>query len=108
MQMKRNHALINDAYGLGLRMPEYSFFIRSIRIRYLSGLLIFALASAAILISLNRANSFRHDVDVLSSNLVIFIRDLRNATSLPKQPAPPGGRKRAMVSPHRHAAIPNA
>ena len=62
-------------------MPEYSFFIRSIRIRYLSGLLIFALASAVILVSLNRVNSFRHDVDVLSSNFVIFTRDLRNATS---------------------------
>ncbi|TIS56228.1 MAG: response regulator [Mesorhizobium sp.] len=62
-------------------MPEYSFFIRSIRIRYLSGLLIFALASAAVMFALNRVNSFRHDIDTLSSNLVIFSRDLRNATS---------------------------
>ncbi|MEP6566562.1 MAG: histidine kinase dimerization/phospho-acceptor domain-containing protein, partial [Mesorhizobium sp.] len=62
-------------------MPEYSFFIRSIRVRYLSGLLIFALASAAVMFALNRVNSFRHDIDALSSNLVIFTRDLRNATS---------------------------
>jgi signal transduction histidine kinase/CheY-like chemotaxis protein len=62
-------------------MPEYSFFIRSIRIRYLSGLLIFALASIAIIVGLDRVNSFRRDIDALSSNLVIFTRDLRNATS---------------------------
>ena len=62
-------------------MPEYSFFIRSIRVRYLSGLLIFALASAAVMFALNRVNSFRHEIDALSSNFVIFGRDLRNATN---------------------------
>ncbi|TPK89008.1 response regulator [Mesorhizobium sp. B2-4-17] len=62
-------------------MPEYSSFIRFVRIRYLSGLLIFALASTAIMVALDRVNAFRHDVDALSSNLVIFTRDLRNATS---------------------------
>ncbi|RJT40971.1 response regulator [Mesorhizobium waimense] len=62
-------------------MPEYSSFIRSIRVRYLSGLLIFALASAAVMFALNRVNSFRQDVDALSSNFVIFGRDLRNATN---------------------------
>ena len=62
-------------------MPEYSSFIRSVRMRYISGLLIFALASAVIMIALDRVNSFRHDIDALSSNLVAFTRDLRNATS---------------------------
>ncbi|QPC90466.1 response regulator [Mesorhizobium sp. INR15] len=62
-------------------MPEYSSFIRSVRIRYLSGLLIFAMASAAIMFALDRVNSYRHSIDALSSNLVIFTRDLRNATS---------------------------
>jgi len=62
-------------------MPEYSSFIRFVRIRYLSGLLIFALASTAIMVALDRVNSFRHDIDALSSNLVVFTRDLRNATS---------------------------
>ncbi|MER9940091.1 response regulator [Mesorhizobium sp. M0088] len=62
-------------------MPEYSSFIRSVRIRYISGLLIFALASAGIVIALDRVNSFRRDIDALSSNLVIFTRDLRNATN---------------------------
>ncbi|MDX8442728.1 response regulator [Mesorhizobium australafricanum] len=62
-------------------MPEYSSFVRSIRIRYISGLLIFALASAAVMYALNRVNSFRHEVDALSGNVVIFARDLRNATN---------------------------
>ncbi|TGP53745.1 response regulator [bacterium M00.F.Ca.ET.159.01.1.1] len=62
-------------------MPEYSSFLRSIRIRYISGLLIFALASAAVMYALNRVNSFRHEVDALSGNFVIFARDLRNATN---------------------------
>ncbi|MBZ9670018.1 response regulator [Mesorhizobium sp. ES1-3] len=62
-------------------MPEYSSFIRSVRIRYLSGLLVFALTSAAIMGALNRVNSLRHEIDALSSNLVVFTRDLRNATS---------------------------
>ncbi|MGN6144947.1 MAG: response regulator [Mesorhizobium sp.] len=61
-------------------MPEYSTFIRSIRIRYLSGLLIFALASGAVMLALNKISSFRRDVDSLSSNLVELTKDLRNAT----------------------------
>src|SRR5438552_689025 len=67
--------------GLGLRMPEYSSFIRSIRIRYFSGLLVFALASAAVMFALNRVNSYRHEVDALSGNFVIFSRDLPDATN---------------------------
>ncbi len=62
-------------------MREYTSFIRSIRIRYLSGLLIFALASAAIMIALNSVNSLRRDIDTLGTRLVVFTRDLRNATS---------------------------
>lgn len=33
------------------------------------------------MVALNRVNSLRHEIDALSSNLVIFTRDLRNATS---------------------------
>ncbi|MBZ9988668.1 response regulator [Mesorhizobium sp. BH1-1-5] len=62
-------------------MPEYSSFLGSIRIRYISGLLVFALASAAVMFALNRVNSYRHEVDALSGNFVIFARDLRNATN---------------------------
>ncbi|TPI13409.1 response regulator [Mesorhizobium sp. B4-1-3] len=62
-------------------MPEYSSFLRSIRIRYISGLLVFGLASAAVMFALNRVNSYRHEVDAFSGNFVIFARDLRNATN---------------------------
>jgi signal transduction histidine kinase/DNA-binding response OmpR family regulator len=61
-------------------MPDYSSFIRSIRIRYLSGLLIFALAASAAIFALNQINSFRHEVDALSGNLVELTKDLHNAT----------------------------
>ena len=67
--------------GSGSRVPEYTSFIRSIRIRYLSGLLIFALATAAVIFALGRVNSLRHDVDILASDLTAFTRDLRNATN---------------------------
>lgn len=65
---------------LGLRMPEYSSFIRSIRIRYLSGLLLFALASGLAIWALQGINSFRHDVDGVSGGLTTLTRDLRSAT----------------------------
>ncbi|MFA6155618.1 response regulator [Mesorhizobium sp.] len=69
-------------------MPEYSSFIRSVRMRYVSGLLIFALASAAVMVSLDRLNSFRHDIDALCSNMVVFTRDLRNAASFAETAGP--------------------
>jgi signal transduction histidine kinase/DNA-binding response OmpR family regulator len=61
-------------------MPDYSSFIRSVRIRYLSGLLIFALAAGAAIFALNKINSFRHEIDALSGNLVGLTKDLHNAT----------------------------
>ncbi|MDR7034176.1 response regulator [Mesorhizobium sp. BE184] len=61
-------------------MPEYSSFIRSIRIRYLSGLLLFALASGLAMWALQGINSFRHDVDGVSGGLTTLTRDLRSAT----------------------------
>ena len=61
-------------------MPEYSSFIRSIRTRYLSGLLILALAVTGTIIVLNRAGSYRSEIDLLSSHIVAFARDLNNAT----------------------------
>ena len=62
-------------------MPEHSSFIRSIRIRYLSGLLIFAATSAAVMAAFNQGNAFRRDVDDIASHLQSFTRELRNATS---------------------------
>ena len=62
-------------------LPDYSSFIRSIRIRYLSGLLAFALTSGAIMYALNGVNAFRHDIDEISERMVSLARDLRNATN---------------------------
>ncbi len=61
-------------------MPEYSSYIRSVRVRYLSGLLVFALASGLAMWALQSINSFRHDVDQVSSGLATLTRDLRSAT----------------------------
>ena len=61
-------------------MPDYSSFIRSVRIRYLSGLLIFTLATAATIYALNTISSFRRDVDNVSGQLIALTKDLRNAT----------------------------
>jgi signal transduction histidine kinase/CheY-like chemotaxis protein len=60
-------------------MPAYSAFIRSIRIRYLSGLMVFALASGIAMLGLDRYNTFRHDVDAFGSGLAELTRDLDNA-----------------------------
>ena len=62
-------------------MPEYMSFFRSIRIRYLSGLLILALSVGGVIAMLNHANSYRHHVDTLSAHFVAFSRDLNNAAS---------------------------
>jgi signal transduction histidine kinase/DNA-binding response OmpR family regulator len=62
-------------------MPEYMSFFRSIRIRYLSGLLILALSVGGVIATLNYANSYRHQVDTLSAQFVAFSRDLNNAAS---------------------------
>ena len=66
-------------------MSKYTSFIRSVRIRYLSGLLIIAAASSATMITLNRMNAYRHEVDALGGSMVDFTRDLRNATSFAEQ-----------------------
>lgn len=62
-------------------MPDYSSFIRSIRIRYLSGLLIFALAVGTVLFALNSMNAFRNEIDHIGSALTDLARGLHNATA---------------------------
>ncbi|RUM95569.1 response regulator [Pseudaminobacter arsenicus] len=62
-------------------MPDYSSFIRSIRLRYLSGLLVFALTSGAILYTVNNMNWFRQEIDQIGGRLTMLARDLRNATT---------------------------
>jgi len=62
-------------------VPDYSSFIRSIRIRYLSGLLIFALATGAVLYAFNSIGQFRNEIDRIGGTLSELARDLRNATA---------------------------
>ena len=62
-------------------MPEYSSFIRSIRIRYVSGLLILALSVGAGIVMLNRASTYRHQVDLLGGHMVKFAGDLNDASN---------------------------
>jgi signal transduction histidine kinase/DNA-binding response OmpR family regulator len=62
-------------------MPEYSSFIRSIRIRYLSGLLVLTLSVAIGIALLNRASSYRHEVDLLGAHMMKFAGDLNDASN---------------------------
>ena len=66
-------------------MSKYTSFIRSVRIRYLSGLLIIAAASGATMFTLSRMNAYQHEVDALGTAIVDLTRDLRNATSFAEQ-----------------------
>ena len=87
-------------------MPEYSSFIRSIRIRYLSGLLILALAVGGVIATLNRTNSYRHEVDTLGAHLVAFSSDLNNASSFAETAAGawrPDTRDELAAAAHGHA-----
>ena len=66
-------------------MSRYSSFIRSIRIRYVSGLLIIAIAVGGILFSLNRLNAYQRNIDRIGANIVQLLHDLRNATAFADQ-----------------------
>ena len=64
-----------------MRVSDQSSFIRSIRARYLSGLLIFAIACGAIVYAMNGVNGFRNHVDMVGSDIVTLVRDLRKAAA---------------------------
>ncbi len=66
-------------------MSKFSSFIRSVRIRYLSGLLAIAVSSAAILYSLIGMNGHQRAVDELGTHLVVLMRDLQNAANFANQ-----------------------
>ena len=109
MQIQRNpdHYISAQMFGV-CACPASSSFIRSIRIRYLSGLLIFAVACGAIIFAMNRANSFRHEVD--SVGFGIRGSDARPAQR--RQPSPDrrpatGAPIRATSWPARRAAMSN-
>src|SRR5262245_13112360 len=82
--MQRNR-LRQNAWAWGVRVPNYVLFIRSIRVRYLSGILIFALASGVFIFALNKSNGYRHSVDRFGSDLVALMRDLKAAASFAEQ-----------------------
>ncbi|MFI0842618.1 response regulator [Mesorhizobium sp. IMUNJ 23232] len=60
-------------------MPNYSTFIRSVRLRYLSGLVLFAVSTAVIMFMLNNLNDFRRSVDRIGLDLATLARDLNSA-----------------------------
>ena len=67
----------------GMRVSDQSSFIRSIRVRYLSGLLIFAIACGAIVYAMNRVNSLPPSTSIrVGSDIVTLVRDLRKAARL--------------------------
>ncbi len=68
-----------------MRVTGQPSFIRSIRVRYLSGLLILAIACGAVIFAMNRANSFRHEVDDTAAEFTALIRDLRKAEAFAGQ-----------------------
>ncbi len=73
--------------GWGLRMPEYLSFIRSVRIRYLSGLMVLALAVVGLIATLNHFNSYRNRVDMLSALMAEFAGSLDNAANFAENAA---------------------
>jgi signal transduction histidine kinase/DNA-binding response OmpR family regulator len=68
-----------------MRVSGQLSFIRSIRVRYLSGLLILAVACGAIIFAMNRANSFRHEIDGVASDFAALTLDLRKADAFAGQ-----------------------
>jgi signal transduction histidine kinase/CheY-like chemotaxis protein len=64
-----------------LGVPGYATFVRSIRTRYLSGLVLFAVSTAAIMILLDSLNDYRRDVDRLGLDLAVLARDLNSAAA---------------------------
>ncbi|QPC88511.1 response regulator [Mesorhizobium sp. NBSH29] len=62
-------------------MPEYSSFIRSIRVRYLSGLLLIAVVATAILFAMTKLNSYRNQLDAGSEASMTLLQHLRQAAS---------------------------
>src|SRR5690606_14226846 len=73
--------------GWGLRMPEYSSFVRSVRIRYLSGLTVLALTVIGLIAALNHINTYRNRVDMLSALIASFGGSLDNATNFAENAA---------------------
>ncbi len=68
-------------------MPEYSSFVRSVRIRYLSGLTVLALTVVGLIAALNHINTYRNRVDMLSALIASFGSSLDNAANFAENAA---------------------
>ena len=66
-------------------MSRYSSFMRSVRTRYISGLLVIALAGGAIIYVLNAKNSYSRQVDRIGTDIVVLVRDIKNAANFTEQ-----------------------
>ena len=70
-----------------MRVSDLSSFIRSIRLRYLSGLLIFAVSCVAVIVTMNQFHAYRHRVDHASTEITGLARDIGRATAFTTQAA---------------------
>ena len=68
-------------------MPEYSSFVRSVRIRYLSGLTVLALTVIGLIAALNHINTYRIRGDMLSALIASFGSSLDNAANFAENAA---------------------
>ena len=66
-------------------MSRYTSFIRQVRLRYLSGLLVIAVGAAAVLYSLNVRTAYQREVDALGTDIVVFVADLKAAANFVEQ-----------------------
>ena len=62
-----------------MRLSGQTSFIRSIRLRYLSGLVILTVTFGVIILAMNSANSFRHEIDSVAVDFAGLTQDLRRA-----------------------------
>ncbi|WP_425475452.1 response regulator [Mesorhizobium quangtriensis] len=90
-----------------MRLSGQTSFIRFIRLRYLSGLLVLAAAFGVIVFAMNRANSFRYEVDAVSVDLSGLMQDLRRAEAFAGQAMAnwrPGTQEALAVAAQGHVA----
>jgi len=59
--------------------------MRSVRTRYISGLLVIALAGGGIIYVLNAKNSYSRQVDHIGTDIVVLVRDIKNAANFAEQ-----------------------
>ena len=91
-----------------MRMSDPSTFVSSIRTRYLSGLLILAIAFGAVMLGMSRVNSFRYSVDKLGSDLVSLVQDLHKARAFAEDTAAQQATDQIAAAARGHAESLNA